>query len=154
MKVRLSTREPHLHQISLQPLRTRVSIFQKIEMSRQAFAPQGGLLLQSRMCTIRLFSNAARYSYASSASSSVTSKDGTHTTNKDNELDVQSSDLKGGQRDRQSDNATSSSAATERKLGNDSEQVKKYFPEAPPGPVLGMNDERGGEGPVPDPLHP
>ena len=122
-------------------------------MLRQAFAPRGGLLLPSRMSTIRLFSNAARYSYASSASSSGTSTDDIHTT-RDNEPDVQSSASKDGQRDRQSDNATSSSAATERNLGNDSEQVKKYFPEVLPGPVLGMNDERGGVGPVPDPMHP
>ena len=89
-------------------------------MLRKAFAPQGGLLLQSRMSTIRLFSNTARYSYASSALSSGTSKDETHTTNKYNELDVQSSASKDVQRDRESNNATSSSAATEMNLGNDS----------------------------------
>lgn len=65
-----------------------------------------------------------------------------HVTNSSNELDVQSAASKSGKRQRaEEDHPTS--AATEKDTGNQNEKAKKDHPEAP-GPVIGMNDERGG----------
>ena len=65
-----------------------------------------------------------------------------HVTNSENELDIQSSASKSGKRQR-AEESHPTSAATERDTGNNNEQAKKDHPEAP-GPVIGMNDERGG----------
>ena len=64
-----------------------------------------------------------------------------HVTNSDNELDIQSSASKSGKQQR-AENSHPTSAATEKDTGNNNEQAKKDHPEAP-GPVIGMNDERG-----------
>lgn len=66
----------------------------------------------------------------------------THVTNKKDELDVHSAASKSGKRDRASDN-TQSGAASERDARDDNKRAKEENPEAP-GPVIGMNDERGG----------
>ena len=65
-----------------------------------------------------------------------------HVTNSDNVLDIQSSASKSGKQQR-AEGSHPSSAATEKDVGNDNAQAKKDHPEAP-GPVIGMNDERGG----------
>lgn len=68
-----------------------------------------------------------------------------HVTNRDdNEPDIQSSASKSGKEERTGESGyVGSGAANEKDLGNQNEQAKKDHPEAP-GPVLGMNDERGG----------
>lgn len=65
-----------------------------------------------------------------------------HVTNKKDELNVQSSASKAGQDERAKGNANDSQATTEEDAGNQNKQAKKDHPEAP-GPVIGMNDERG-----------
>ena len=65
-----------------------------------------------------------------------------HVTNSDNALDVQSSAAKAGKQQR-AEESHPTSAATEKDQGNNNERAKKDHPEAP-GPVIGMNDERGG----------
>ena len=65
-----------------------------------------------------------------------------HVTNSENELDVQSGASKSGKRQRVEESHPSS-AVTEKDSRNDNEQAKKDHPEAP-GPVIGMNSERGG----------
>lgn len=65
-----------------------------------------------------------------------------HITNSKDELDVHSAAAKSGKRDRAEDNKQSS-AASERDSRNDNKRAKEDHPEAP-GPVIGMNDERGG----------
>ncbi|KAG8526784.1 uncharacterized protein KY384_008213 [Bacidia gigantensis] len=65
-----------------------------------------------------------------------------HITNRDDHLNVQSSASKSGQKDR-SGGEGHSQATTQQDKGNQNEQAKKDHPEAP-GPVIGMNDERGG----------
>lgn len=65
-----------------------------------------------------------------------------HVTNSENELDIQSSASKSGKRQR-AEESHPTSAATEKDTGNNNEKAKKDHPEAP-GPVIGMNDERGG----------
>lgn len=65
-----------------------------------------------------------------------------HVTNSDNELDIQSSASKSGKQQR-AEESHPTSAATEKDTGNNNEKAKKDHPEAP-GPVIGMNDERGG----------
>ncbi len=70
-----------------------------------------------------------------------------HATNRKDGLDIQSSASNSGQQDRskgvsgESDSGHSQ-ATTEQDKGNQNEQAQKDHPEAP-GPVLGMNDERG-----------
>lgn len=64
-----------------------------------------------------------------------------HVTNRDHELDVQSSASKSGARQRAGEGPTSS-AANEKDIGNQNAKAKKDHPEAPE-PVIGMNDERG-----------
>lgn len=67
-----------------------------------------------------------------------------HVTNRKDELDVQSSAAKSGKRER-AGGSEQSSATSEKDHGNQNEKAKKDHPEAP-GPVLGMNDERGSVG--------
>ncbi|KAL8915046.1 MAG: hypothetical protein Q9171_000486 [Xanthocarpia ochracea] len=67
-----------------------------------------------------------------------------HTTNREDELDVHSGASKSGARQRMNDDEhEGSSAASQKDPGNQNEKAKKDHPEAP-GPVIGMNDERGG----------
>lgn len=68
-----------------------------------------------------------------------------HVTNReDSEPDIQSSASKSGKEERAGEPGyAGSGAANEKDPGNQNEQAKKDHPEAP-GPVLGMNDERGG----------
>ena len=63
-----------------------------------------------------------------------------HITNRKDELNIQSSASKSGKRARTEEQ---DSAASEKDQGNNNERAKKDHPEAP-GPVIGMNDERGG----------
>ena len=65
-----------------------------------------------------------------------------HVTNRGDELDVQSGASQSGKRERASSDEKQSQGATEKDKGNQNEQAKKDHPEAP-GPVIGMNDERG-----------
>ena len=67
-----------------------------------------------------------------------------HVTNRKDGLDVQSSASQSGKKQRLgSPEHEGSSATSQKDLGNQNEQAKKDHPEAP-GPVIGMNDERGG----------
>lgn len=67
-----------------------------------------------------------------------------HVTNRNDELDVQSGASKSGARQRVEDDQHEGSSATSQKdPGNQNEKAKRDHPEAP-GPVIGMNDERGG----------
>lgn len=65
-----------------------------------------------------------------------------HVANTEDELDIQSGATKSGKRQR-AEESHPTSAATEKDTRNDNEQAKKDHPEAP-GPVIGMNSERGG----------
>ncbi|KAL6715563.1 hypothetical protein ACLMJK_006524 [Lecanora helva] len=65
-----------------------------------------------------------------------------HVTNRGDELDVQSGASQSGKRERASNDEKQSQGTTEKDKGNQNEQAKKDHPEAP-GPVIGMNDERG-----------
>lgn len=107
----------------------------KLAMLRQSASAVSAVL---RPSLIRSFSQSTRMLKAPNGASPEI-----HTTNKKDELDVQSSASKGGKRDRVADDKSSSSAASERDKGNNNEKAKKDYPEAP-GPVIGMNDERGG----------
>ena len=66
-----------------------------------------------------------------------------HITNRDDKLNIQADASKSGKADRVSGSEGGSQATTEGDHGNQNEQAKKDHPEAP-GPVIGMNDERGG----------
>ncbi|KAL8845071.1 MAG: hypothetical protein Q9176_000743 [Flavoplaca citrina] len=69
-----------------------------------------------------------------------------HVTNRTDELDVHSGASKSGARQRVEDSEhEGSSAAKQKDPGNQNEKAKRDHPEAP-GPVIGMNDERGGKG--------
>ena len=65
-----------------------------------------------------------------------------HVTNRKDELDVQSGASQSGKRERAADDNKASQGTSEKDSGNQNEQAKKDHPEAP-GPVIGMNDERG-----------
>ncbi|MCJ1272415.1 hypothetical protein MMC21_000201 [Puttea exsequens] len=65
-----------------------------------------------------------------------------HVINRGDELDVQSGAAQSGARERASGEPQQSQATTEGDARNQNEQAKKDHPEAP-GPVIGMNDERG-----------
>ena len=65
-----------------------------------------------------------------------------HVTNRKDTLDIQSAASKGGKQSRAED-SHQSGATSEKDTGNHNERAKKDHPEAP-GPVIGMNDERGG----------
>lgn len=66
-----------------------------------------------------------------------------HASNRKDELDVQSGASQSGKRERAADDQNASQATSEKDSGNQNEQAKKDHPEAP-GPVIGMNSERGG----------
>ena len=116
---------------SIRMLRQRVSLLANLANPR------------ARISTSQLYQTARALNTKPESSSGAAANE-THTTEKDNELDVQTSAAKGGRRDRQADDSSSSAAASERSHGQAPEDVKKEFPEKPPGPVIGMNDERGG----------
>lgn len=79
---------------------------------------------------------------ASSSATSGGAPTGTqHATDTSDELDVQSSGAKQGQRDKAA--GQGGQAATQADERNNNQRAKDENPEAP-GPVLGMNDERGG----------
>ena len=65
-----------------------------------------------------------------------------HITNRKDELNVQASASHAGKRAK-AEGASNSSASSDKDQGNNNERAKKDHPEAP-GPVIGMNDERGG----------
>ncbi|KAI9747799.1 MAG: hypothetical protein M1815_003888, partial [Lichina confinis] len=88
---------------------------------------------------VRAFSPAARRQTEWSGR-----KPSEHVTNSDDDLSVQADASKAGREDRaQGDGGGQAQAATEKDQRKSSERTKKEFPEAPPGPVIGMNDERG-----------
>ena len=66
-----------------------------------------------------------------------------HITNRKDNLNIQSDSSNAGKADRTSGQTGASQATLEEDQGNQNEQAKKDHPEAP-GPVIGMNDERGG----------
>ena len=66
-----------------------------------------------------------------------------HALNRKDELDVQSKAVRSGQRERAGESEPTSSATTEKDSGNQNEKAHKDHPKAA-GPVIGMNDERGG----------
>ena len=66
-----------------------------------------------------------------------------HVTNRKDSLDVHASASKSGKEDRVAESSEQKSSATsEKDHGNQNERAQKDHPEAP-GPVIGMNDERG-----------
>ena len=94
---------------------------------------------------LRPFSTSVRCSSESPNESGWAGRQPTeHVNDRVDELDVQSSASKSGKRQRVGDSEhVGSSATSEKDPGNQNEQAKKDHPEAP-GPVIGMNDERGG----------
>lgn len=66
-----------------------------------------------------------------------------HVTNRKDGLDIQSDASKSGEQERAGDGSVQSSAASEKDHGDQNKKAKEDHPEAP-GPVIGMNDERGG----------
>ena len=71
-----------------------------------------------------------------------------HVTNQKDDLNIHASASQSGQGDRMKDAHSSSDsgqsqATTEKDKGGQNAQAKRDHPEAP-GPVIGMNDERGG----------
>lgn len=104
-------------------------------------------LLRFRYFPRRAFASPRNISTTSSRSSADTPgwegrRPNEHVTNSENELDVQSSASESGKRQRVEESHPTS-AATEKDTRNDNEQAKQDHPEAP-GPVIGMNSERGG----------
>ncbi|KAI9882140.1 MAG: hypothetical protein M1823_006117 [Watsoniomyces obsoletus] len=68
-----------------------------------------------------------------------------HITNSTDNLDVHSEAATAGREDRSKGKDGLAQSATESEARNSNERAKKDHPEAP-GPVIGMNDERGGKG--------
>jgi len=75
------------------------------------------------------------------AGNSVGSGPEEHTTNKTDELDVQSAASKAGKKERV-EGASRDSASSEKDVNSDNARAQKDNPESPM--VIGMNDERGG----------
>ena len=65
-----------------------------------------------------------------------------HVSNRKDELDVQSGASQSGKRERVTGGQEASQGTSEKDSGNQNQQAQKDHPEAP-GPVIGMNDERG-----------
>ena len=93
----------------------------------------------SRSATL---STSARYSAQGNDSGWTGRQPSEHVTNRDDELNIQSGASQSGKRERASGDEKQSQATTEKDKGNQNEQAQKDHPEAP-GPVIGMNDERG-----------
>lgn len=86
--------------------------------------------------SIRPFAGSARTPKWSGSNSSE------HITNSTDNLDVHSNAAKSGKQDRTSSGG-GSAAANQEDARKSNARAKEDRPEAPPGPVLGMNDERG-----------
>ncbi|KAI9697747.1 MAG: hypothetical protein M1836_004423 [Candelina mexicana] len=85
-----------------------------------------------------------RRTYADLSTSNYGKKQDRHVTDKPEELNVHSSASASGKRQKATGDGQSS-ATSERDPKNDNERAQKDHPEAP-GPVIGMNDERGPKG--------
>lgn len=86
---------------------------------------------------MRAFSQAARLQKWTGSDPSE------HVTNSNDNLDVHTQASKAGAEDRNADGSGLAQSTTERDHRNSQKKVKEEFPEAPKGPVIGMNDERG-----------
>lgn len=71
---------------------------------------------------------------------------GEHVTNSSDKSDIQTQASQAGREDKSQDNQGLANSATERDQQGSQKKVKEEFPEAPKGPVIGMNDERGSVG--------
>ena len=87
--------------------------------------------------------SASQYRFATGTSDWSGRQPQEHVSNRQDELNVQSGASQSGKRERATDDENASQGTTEKDSGNQNEQAKKDHPEAP-GPVIGMNDERGG----------
>lgn len=91
---------------------------------------------------VRAFSPAARCQTEWSGR-----KPSEHVANSDDDLSVHADASKAGREDRaRGDGGDRAQAASEKDQRKSSKRAKEEFPEAPSGPVLGMNDERGSKG--------
>lgn len=90
----------------------------------------------------RSLSSLTQFRFASATSDWSGRQPEEHVTNRKDELDVHSGASQSGKRERVGDNENESQATTEKDSGNQNQQAQKDHPEAP-GPVIGMNDERG-----------
>jgi len=71
--------------------------------------------------------------------------DKTHATDKKDQLDVQSKASGEARREKAASGDSPSQATSQSDHTNANKRAKEDHPEAP-GPVIGMNDERGGKG--------
>jgi len=67
-----------------------------------------------------------------------------HTTDSKDELDVESEASGKGQRAKAADDTTSN-ATSQRDTQGAQKKAKEEHPESPKGPIIGMNDEKGGK---------
>ncbi|MCJ1306654.1 hypothetical protein MMC25_000297 [Agyrium rufum] len=119
-------------------------------MSTSRFLPR-----VSRPSTFSLLSRSQPQSRLLSTTSALSANDwkgrhgDEHVLNQDHEHNVHSAASQQGRKERAAggteDVSSGSQATSETDQGNNNERAKKDHPEAP-GPVLGMNDERGGKG--------
>ena len=109
------------------------------------------MLPQTRNAAGRLLVNSRTRSVTRGFSVSVRGNSGwdgkqpeEHVTNRKDKdtLDIQADASRTGHEERAKD-STHSQATSERDAGKNNEKAKKDHPEAP-GPIIGMNDERGG----------
>ncbi|KAF6230253.1 hypothetical protein HO133_004593 [Letharia lupina] len=103
------------------------------------------LLLRTFRTTPRSLPFLTQYRFASGTSDWSGRQPQEHVQNRRDELDVQSGASQSGKRERVADNESVSQGTSEKDSGNQNEQAQKDHPEAP-GPVIGMNDERGQKG--------
>jgi len=106
-------------------------------------------MLSNRLLRTIPISLSARRSFTSTTRARLGNDESPpHATDKKDTHNVQQDAVRGGEKDRGKGQTQGSNAATESADGggeNVHEKTKREFPEAK-GPVIGMNDERGGKG--------
>ena len=100
------------------------------------------LLCPTLRSSLRLLPSLNEYRFASGTSDWSGRQPDEHVSNRKDELDVQSGASQSGKRERSMNNEEASQGTSEKDSGNQNQQAQKDHPEAP-GPVIGMNDERG-----------
>ena len=132
-----NSRSPHVPQLT-------IILLNHLKMSVLRTSVRAQILSPATLHTSpRSLSSLTQQRFASGTSDWSGRQPQEHVSNRKDELDVQSGASQSGKRERAADNENASQATSEKDSGNQNEQAKKDHPEAP-GPVIGMNSERGG----------
>ena len=133
----------HLRPLRVRSLSVHILQFPKDKRGSTVKAMYTNILHHSRLLQRGILEHSSRrFTQASQTWKWTGSDSKDHTTNADDRLDVQSDASRSGKADRSSGEGLSQ-ATNQEDARKSNARAKEERPEAPDGPVIGMNDERG-----------